>query len=452
MTLAHKIALCRAAPFAALALTLFTAPVVLAQAVAPVVQTAGLAEPARPRPAPRIGEGVAAVVNDEIVSTYDLRQRTLLLLVTSGVQPSDEKVAEASREALKNLVDEHLKMQDIRRVMEKNKDVHLLPTSKDIDSEIGDIARGNGMKSEQLVSNLKSAGIEPQTLRDEIGVRYAWQRYMQGRFGSAIHIGEQQVKVTMERLNASAAKPQYLFSEIFFDNAEAGPGAAMAKAQRDLGYLKQGAPFPAVAQRDSAKATAANGGDAGWRASGDIPEPVEAVLAGLRPGPKAFSAPIPTDDGVYIVLLRDKRSGAGGVLVDLKDAAVRLPTAASADEIAAAQAKLAAVKARFTTCDAFEDEASKVEGVAAGDLGETEIGGLNAEFRQAIDGVKVGDLAGPVRAREGLHLLAVCSRKATGGRIMDHDQVENRLYGEQIESVARRYLRDLRNSASIETR
>ncbi len=39
-------------------------------------------------PTAAIREGVAAVVNNEIISTYDLRQRILLLIISSGVEPT----------------------------------------------------------------------------------------------------------------------------------------------------------------------------------------------------------------------------------------------------------------------------------------------------------------------------------------------------------------------------
>jgi len=77
-----------------------------------------------------MSEGVAATVNDDIVSTYDLRQRVLLMLVTYGVQATEPNLRALEREALKNLVDERLEMQEIKTIETKNKDVHLEPTAE----------------------------------------------------------------------------------------------------------------------------------------------------------------------------------------------------------------------------------------------------------------------------------------------------------------------------------
>ena len=69
-----------------------------------------------PRRLPNVlSAGVAAVVNDEIISTYDLRQRVRLLLVTTGVRPTAQNMPQLEQEALASLIDEHLEIQEIRK-------------------------------------------------------------------------------------------------------------------------------------------------------------------------------------------------------------------------------------------------------------------------------------------------------------------------------------------------
>jgi peptidyl-prolyl cis-trans isomerase SurA len=419
-----------------------------AQAVdAPVVDPAAAPKPARPQ----MSEGVAAIVNDEIVSTYDLRQRMLLLLVTSGVQPTEQNIAEVQKEALRGLVDEHLEMQEIRHIEEKQKDLHLEATPKEIDEEIQGMAEQNNMKPAQLIGSLKAAGVAPETLRQELGAQMTWRQYMRARFGGQIKIGDEQVAAAEARALAAAAKPQYLVSEIFIDASRVG-GQRQAEegAEQLIAQIKQGAPFPGVARQFSSLPTAANGGDAGWLTAGDIQPALQNVLDAMRPG--QVSPPVPMPDGVYILLLRDKRAGAHATLLDLKQAAVRLPDGATPEDVAAATAKLETVKTGFTTCEALETEASKVSGVVAGDLGETEVTDLSPDFRQVVETLKVGQIGGPVRTKAGLHLVAVCGRHASGAKAPTKDDIENRLYGEQLSMIARRFLRDLHNSATIESR
>jgi peptidyl-prolyl cis-trans isomerase SurA len=418
-----------------------------APAAAPLLSSSDLA----PAKKPKLSEGVAAVVNDDIISTYDLRQRVLLFLVTNGIQPTEQNLREVEREALRILVDERLEMQEIRHIQAKNKDVHLEPTSKELDEEIDGMAQQFHMKRPQLVTTLNSAGIDMKTLSDQLTVQLAWHNYIGGRFHGSVHIGDQQVNQEQARLNAAASKAQYQVNEIMIDDSKAGgPEQALTGATQLVAQIKQGAPFASVARQFSALPTAANGGDAGWLNSGEIQPTLENVLATMRPG--QISDPVPLGNGVYILQLRDKHAGIGATMVSLKQAAVRIPATASPEQIAAATAKLDALRRDAKDCAALEPEAAKIDGVVAGDLGETDISELSPEFKQVVDGLKVGQIGGPVRTKAGLHLVALCGRRASGARSPSRDEIEGRLQNEQLSMIARRYLRDLRNSATIESR
>ena len=56
-----------------------------------------------PRPSQiDLSGGVAALVNDDVISTYDLRQRALLFIVTAGVQPTQENLPQIQEQALRS--------------------------------------------------------------------------------------------------------------------------------------------------------------------------------------------------------------------------------------------------------------------------------------------------------------------------------------------------------------
>jgi len=307
------------------------------------------------------------------------------------------------------------------------------------------------MKPEAFVAALRQQGIGKETLYDQIRAQMSWQRWIRGRYGSRLRIGEDQIKATQARLSAAASKPQYELSEVFIDaNRVGGMAAATQGAAQLVAQLQQGAPFPAVARQFSAASTAAAGGDAGWVTLGEMPPEVDAAIEQLRPG--QLSQPIPVKDGVYIIYLRDKRSGAGQTMVNLKQAAVPLTDSATPAAIEAARVKLEALRATAKGCEDLEAVSAKSPGVVAGDLGEAEIADLATEFREAAQALQVGQLSAPIRTKVGLHVLAVCGKRSAGEAAVDHDQIEGRLTGQQLSMISRRYMRDLRNSATIETR
>lgn len=419
--------------------------VAVASPDAPAPQEAPAAPPANP-----LSESVAAVVNDDIISSYDLMQRMRLLMVTSGVQPTQENLPQLEQEALRSLIDEHVQMQELHRV-EKAQKITIISTDKEVQEQIEDIARGNNLTADQLTQQLKAQGVGIDTWKAQIRADSSWQAWISGRYGSRLRIGDDQIKAFERRAAEASAKPQYQVSEVFIDAVRVGGmETAVNGAKQLVTQMQQGAPFPAVARQFSASPTAANGGDAGWISPGEMPAEVDAALEQLRPG--QLSAPIPVRDGVYIVYLRDKRSGAKAALVDLKQVALALPKDATQAQVDAANKVLTDLKPKITSCETLEATAGKIDGVVAGDLGEAEITDLAPAFQEAANSLKVGQISDPIRTDAGLHLIAVCGKRQSGAQAATHDQIENRLRGQQLALISKRYLRDLRNSATIETR
>ena len=408
------------------------------------------AAPAAPPPN-ALSQGVAAIVNDEIISTYDLGQRVLLLLVTTGVRPTPQNMPQIEQQALTSLVDEHLELQEIRR-QEKEQKFKIVADDAELNDELKRIAQGNNTTADQLLKALASAGVGPQTFRDQLRAQISWQHWIQGRYGgSRLRVSDGQVNEVLRQIQAQAEAPQYQISDIFLDaNKVGGIDAATNGAQQLIAQLQQGAPFPAVARQFSAASTAANGGDAGWLSEAELAPELREAVRDLRPG--QLSRPIVTPNGVYIIYLRDKRSGSGEELVSLKQAAISLPANATDADVAAAQTKLVALKAQITSCDTLETTASKVDGVIAGDLGEANVKDLRPSFRDALQALKPGQVSDPIRTEAGLHLIALCGQRRSGASIPSRSDIEGRIEDQQLSLISRRYLRDLKNSATIETR
>jgi peptidyl-prolyl cis-trans isomerase SurA len=405
---------------------------------------------AAPAPPPALSEAVAAIVNDEIISTYDLAQRVRLLIATSGVQPTEQNLPEFEQQALISLVDEHLQMQELKH-QEKEQKFTIIATDEEVNDRLGELAKQNNASVAKFMATLAAQGVGADTLKQQVRAEISWEEWIRNRYGSRLRIGEDQIKAVQKRLAADSAKPQYEISEVLIDATRVGGmDTAMKGAQQLVAQMQQGAPFASVARQFSASATAAAGGDVGWISPGEMPPEVDAALEQLRPG--QLSQPIPVKDGVYIVYLRDKRSGAGETLVNLKQAAVALPATASAGDVEAARVKLEALKVKVKGCDDLEKAAAGVPGVVAGDLGEAEVNDLAPQFRDAAVNLQVGQISEPIRTNVGLHLVAVCGKRSSSSAQLDHDQIENRLYGQQLSMISRRYMRDLRTSATIETR
>ena len=424
-------------------------------AMAPAWQTAAAQDAAIPNAdaapaAPGLSESVVVTVNDDLVSTYDIVQRMRLLIVTSGIQPNEQNLPDIQREAIRSLVDEHLEMQELRN-QGKTQKFDLIASDDEVNDEIAQIARSNNTSASQLLAQLAAQGVGAQTFRDQLRAEISWRGWIRGRYGQRLIVGEDQIKAFQKHLDAEAGKPQYQIAEVFIDASRAGGMAQAAQGAAQLiSQLQKGAPFAAVARQFSNSPSAATGGDVGWISTGEMAPEVDKALGDLRPG--QLSSPIPVKDGVYIIYLKDRRAGGSSTVVRLKQAAIALAKTATPDDVAAAQGKLNAMKPKLQGCDNLEAVAAKTPGVVAGDLGEAETKDLAPAFRSVVETLQPGQVSDPVRTDVGLHLLAVCEKHQGGANQMTREQIEDRLYGQSLAMIAKRQLRDLRNSATIESR
>ena len=273
------------------------------KACAAAALAAALAGAAAPVAAQQLAEGVAAIVNDAVISTYDVRVRANMLLVSAGIQSTPEMMERARAQALRDLIDERLQLQEYRSRTENQ------ISSDSIDRRIGDIARSNNLTPEQFVASLAQAGVPISTLRQQIEADIAWQSLMSGLYGSRLRISEVEIRETQERLALSATRPQYLISEIFLPaNSEGEFQEMMQGGMRLIQEMQNGAPFPLVARQFSASPTAAAGGDMGWIGASELQPELQPIAERLQPG--QVSLPVRTPAGVYIIALRERREGA----------------------------------------------------------------------------------------------------------------------------------------------
>jgi peptidyl-prolyl cis-trans isomerase SurA len=402
-----------------------------------------------PAPAPQakppegFGEGVVATVNDTLISSYDLRQRMLLLIVTSGVQVTEQNYQGFQQQALRALIDEHLQQAEMKRFELEVKD-------DEIDEEIGNMAQQSNLSAQALLNELKRMGVDPQTLRTQIRSEIGWNQLVNGRFRSKARIGKDQVDSYMEKLTEQSQKPQYLVAEIYIDPAVAGgPEGALAGANQLFDQITKGvAPFQSVARQFSNAPSAANGGDAGWLVSGTIDPKIESVLKIMAKG--QLTKPIVTDDGVYIYYLRERSEGNADSLVHLRQASITLGGETSQTRIETLKKTLAEFRSKTPNCNELKGDRSGQ--IQINDLGETPISDLKTEYAEALRPLKVGQSTPPMANALNVNILYVCDKALVGEDAPSRDMIERRLMQDKVAMLGRRYLRDIRVAATIENR
>lgn len=415
-------------------------PAIRAAALSIGALVAFAAAPARAE----VMEFAAATVNDEPITNFDVIQRMRLILVSTGVQPTPELFQRVRAQALRALIDETVQLQEAKKFPELGN----IDQAR-IDAEIDRIAKQNSVTRAEIEKDLAAAGVNISTLERQLRAEIAWADLINGRYRARTRISSDQIDEALERLAANASKPQYLVSEILIEPPSGASQAAIRGALDAVyGQLQAGAPFPAVARQFSAASSAIQGGDVGWVLAGELRPEVEKVISTLNPG--QISPPIETADGFYIMALRERRSAANVERLELKQIVTPFDKDATEDQIKGLERAMAGRRDDIKSCAQVEKVAGRIDGATASDLGVVAIGDLAAPFQSALEGLEPGRATAPVRTANAVVMLAVCGRRLEGAGIPSREEIEDRLLGQQLSSYSRRYLRDLRNTATIE--
>jgi peptidyl-prolyl cis-trans isomerase SurA len=382
---------------------------------------------------------IAAVVNSDIITSHDLRQRVLFMLATTGVERNEETLIRIQNQALRNLVDEHLQMQEAEKF-------ELNIADGEVNQKVGQLIGRNGLDPQEVVQRLASVGVSIETLRDQVRSEIAWQRIVNGLFGQRIRISDSVIDETLNRISATADQPSYRMAEIYIEATEdiGGPDGALGGAQAMISQLAQGAPFALLAQQFSSAPSAASGGDMGFVKVGDVRPEIAAVIPELDDG--EVSEPIIVPGGVYVVAIIERQISENDTLYKLAQ------LTATADDFDTATTRLESLRQDITTCDALSDIADSNDDIETAAMGELKASDLGEAMVSMLTDTGVGEMSEPLERPTGATGIVVCERELTGTQIPTRDEIENRLMDTQLAQASRRHLRDLRRKAAISVR
>lgn len=384
-------------------------------------------------------EGIAAVVNDQPITTLDVRNRMRLIISSAGVQPTEEMLTRIQDQAIRGLVDETLQLQQAE-------EFELEVEEAEVDDAIADIAARSGATVEEVEADLASSGIDINTLRQQVKAEIAWQILVSGRYRSRIRISDQQIETALDRFIQTASQPQYRLGEIFVEiTAQGGEERAVGIIQTIYEQLRQGAPFQAVASQFSDAASASSGGDTGYLPLSGINAQVAEAVTQMEPG--QISNPIRIPGGFQIVALIDRREGQ--VIEQLTLAQITIPSSRLTDENRSALSEAAA---SVNSCEALDETMGDIEGAFVTNLGDVGANALVPTIREALDGLEPVSATPVLDTAAGAQVFVLCDKALTGPGVPNADQVENQLINQQLSLLSRRWLRDLRRDATIEIR
>ena len=169
-----------------------------------------------------------AIVNDQIITGYDVQQRALLNSVTQGKQADGQ-------EALDELIGDTLRLQAAKRF-------GIDPSPGEIRDGFSEISRRNRRDPNQMRAGLLSRGISTEALDAQIKAEVAWRRLVVQRFGGRVRVSDSDVDAMVgPEADETPGETQYFLTEMRFPIQQGGEAAAKAAADKAIVQMTSGA-------------------------------------------------------------------------------------------------------------------------------------------------------------------------------------------------------------------
>ena len=390
---------------------------------------------------------IAAIVNDDVISMFDLQGRTRLVLMTTGLQDGLETRRRLVPQILRTLIDERLQIQEAKRLT-------ITVTPEEVKDAYTELEKQNNVPPGGLADVLKRAGVDISSLEAQVRAALSWNKILRRQVRNVVQVGNDEVDEFIARIEAARGKPQSLISEIFLavdsiDQEDAVRNSALRLAEQ----LKAGAPFEAMARQFSQSATAAAGGDLGWVLQGEMPEELDAVVQRLQPG--EMSPPVRSVAGYHLLQLRDRRvmqaAVTGETLVGLRHIFLRLPQGAGKKETESAIGLANTLRENAQDCADMVKLKGEVSGAVFPLPEQAKLSELSEELRAMLIKLDVGKTSAPIVVSGGVLVVMICERKVQSD-LPPRNQIEEGLLNQRLDIQARRYMRDLRRAAYVDMR
>jgi len=252
--------------------------------------------------------GIAALVNDEPITTYDLAKEEEAM--KSGLSDTASLTSAAARAQLRQAALDALVNKKL--IEQKVKELDIRVSDEEVRQAIEDVKKTNNITEENLVAALAARGISFDAYKTQLKDQLERLRLISLEVRSKIQVSEKEIQ------DYVAAHPgNYQVDEAFhaLQIFLKIPATATSdqqkkiseKAEKILREAKSGADFAELAKKYSDDPSGKEGGDLGFLTKGDLLPEFEKALISMRVG--EVSGLVRTSAGIHIIKLVDYREG-----------------------------------------------------------------------------------------------------------------------------------------------
>jgi peptidyl-prolyl cis-trans isomerase SurA len=242
-------------------------------------------------------QSVAAMVNGEPITNFDIDQRMRLMALSN--QKSSRK------QVLEELIDEKVKIKEAKKY-------GVDPTAADIDASYASMGQRMRMSAEQLTRTLASKGIRPGTLRNRIRADMVWSSLVRGRFKDSLLVTDKAVRSASGDLadgKNDGSNFEYHMRPIVLVVPRGSPSATIEMRRKEAESLRsrvQSCDDANTLFRSMRNATIR---DTVVKTSADLPQPLRELLDKTPVG--HLTTPEVTRQGIEMVALCERKPTSG---------------------------------------------------------------------------------------------------------------------------------------------
>lgn len=253
--------------------------------------------------------GVAAIVNDEVVTLYQVnREAQPLIREEEKKTPLD---AAAKSQIRKNVLE---RLIEKKLIDQKIKELNIKVSEEEIRQAIDDVKKQNNMASQDvLVSALASQGLSFEQYRAQLQEQLEKLKLVSMEVRSKILVGEAEMRDYYDANRAKYTEDEtFRARHIFFKTSEKAPAEEIKRAMTTslmvLAEAKSGKDFAELARQYSEDPAARkDGGNLGLFKKGDMMPELELAIMAMKPGD--VSDLVYTPSGFHIVKLEERIAG-----------------------------------------------------------------------------------------------------------------------------------------------
>jgi len=397
---------------------------------------------------------IVAVVNDEVITQFDLDENKRMVLEqlrSRGTSPPPPDVLE--RQLLERMITERALLQFARENGVRVDDAQ-------VERTIQRIAEQNRLSVGELRRVLERDGVSYEKYREDIRAELTVARLREREVDARIVVTDAEVDTFLETAgNLGDANDEFRLAHILVAIPEqARPDQIQVRrirADEALQQIRGGAEFGQVAAAYSDAPDALQGGDLGWRNAARLPTVFADLVRAMRVG--ETSNILRSASGFHIVKLVDRRGKDAPIVVNQTRARHILVRVSEIVSEGDARAKIDRIRDRLVEGGSFaelarlnSEDASASRG---GELGWLSPGDTVPEFQRAMDALAIEQLSEPVRTPFGWHLIEVLERRSQDVTVeRSRERARQAIRERKAEEAYAEWVRQLRDRAYVEYR